>query len=236
MFLQPLVSMETREVKGYEALLRWRHKERGIVPPDQMIPYAEKSGLICPIGEWLVLEACRALTALKAFGSECTIAINVSPVQLRDESFLVAIEKAVEVFGIEKGRLEIEITESTILHDAADIARKLIRISEMGIRIAIDDFGTGFSSLARLRDFPVDKLKIDQMFVRALPDSADDCAIVTATVAMAKALGMRIVAEGIETEEQAAFIKQAGGHIGQGYLFGKPAPWQSLMPSGASIV
>ncbi len=219
---QPLVDTRSGRVTGLEALLRWTHPTRGRVSPAEFVPLAERSGLIVPIGEWVIRRAAR--DALRWAG-DIRVAVNVSPLQFRSSRLPDTVLAALEESGLAPGRLEIEITESTLIEDADLVLAVLRRLRAAGLRTAIDDFGTGYSSLATLRAFPFDKIKIDQSFVR-VPDAdipqAD--AIVRAVAGLAAALGMRCTAEGVETVEQLARLRAAGCTEVQGYLLARPVP------------
>ena len=218
---QPVVSLADGQVKSFEALLRWRHPERGGVPPSAFIPIAEENGLIVPIGEWVLRQACREAARWPA---HIKVAVNVSAVQLRSPGFLQSIGEAIRSAGVDGSRLIVEVTESVMITDAELALATLHAIRDMGGAIAMDDFGTGYSSLSYLRRFPFDKIKIDQSFVSELGQRGDSVAIVRAATGLAAALGMETVAEGIETEEQLALVAAEGCAEAQGYLFSRPMP------------
>ncbi|WP_426956525.1 putative bifunctional diguanylate cyclase/phosphodiesterase [Muricoccus radiodurans] len=216
---QPQVDLATRQVTGAEALLRWQHPVRGNVPPDAFIPLAERTGLIVPIGAWVLEEACR--TAM-TWDAPLKIAVNVSAVQFRHAGFLETVRRALDVTGLPAGRLELEITESLLLADTDEILATLNRLRDMGVAIAMDDFGTGYSSLSYLQRFRFDKVKIDRAFIRGLGEDPRAAAIVRAIVGMTEALGIRANAEGVETEAQALRLVEEGCAEVQGWLFGRP--------------
>jgi diguanylate cyclase (GGDEF)-like protein len=218
---QPVVTVADRQVKSFEALLRWQHPERGRVPPSEFIPVAEENGLIVPIGEWVLQQAC--LEAAK-WPPHIKVAVNVSAVQLKSPGILQSISDAITAAGIEGSRLIVEVTESVMITDAEQAISTLHSIRGMGCAIAMDDFGTGYSSLSYLRRFPFDKIKIDQSFISELGQREDSAAIVRAATGLAKALGMEAVAEGIETEEQLAVVALEGCLEAQGYLISRPMP------------
>ncbi|MGA2492925.1 MAG: EAL domain-containing protein [Roseiarcus sp.] len=218
---QPVVSVADRQVKSFEALLRWNHPERGAVPPSEFIPVAEENGLIVPIGEWVLRGACQEAAKWPA---HIKVAVNVSVVQLKSPGILQTISEAIEAAGIEGSRLIVEVTESVMITDAELAISMLHTIRDMGSVIAMDDFGTGYSSLSYLRRFPFDKIKIDQSFVSELGQREDSVAIVRAATGLAKALGMEAVAEGVETEEQFARVAIEGCAEAQGYLISRPMP------------
>ncbi len=218
---QPVVSVADRQVKSFEALLRWKHPERGGVPPSEFIPVAEEIGLIVPIGEWVLHAACQEAAK---WPSHVKVAVNVSAVQLTAPGILQSISEAIKAAGIEGSRLIVEVTESVMITDAERAIATLHSIRDMGSTIAMDDFGTGYSSLSYLRRFPFDKIKIDQSFIRELGQREDSVAIVRAAAGLAKALGMEAVAEGIETEEQWTHVATEGCSEAQGYLISRPMP------------
>ncbi len=220
---QPKVNLLTGAITGVEALLRWRHARRRIIRPSRFIPIAENSGLIVPIGKWVLREACRQAKAWESSGSApVSIAINVSPVELRAKGFVTGVRRALSEAGLAAGHLELEITETFLMQDTFRTVLVLDELKKMGVRLALDDFGTGYSSLSFLRRFPIDTLKIDHSFVRNLATDADDASIVSAMVDMGKNLNMRVVAEGVETPEQCAFLKRHRCPEAQGFYFGRP--------------
>jgi diguanylate cyclase (GGDEF)-like protein len=217
---QPVVNASGEIMMGAEALARWDHPERENVPPADFIPIAEHSGLIITLGEWVLRQACRDGKSWP----NLTIAVNVSPLQFRRGDFVDVVERVLSETGFPADRLELEITESTLIGnvDAAETA--MLRLKALGVRLALDDFGTGYSSLLYLRRFPFDKLKIDNSFVRSIESAADAAAIVHAIVGLGRGLGMKVTAEGVETAEQQLFLRAAGVHSMQGFRFGKPMP------------
>lgn len=227
---QPKINMQTREIVGAEALIRWNKPGEGLISPFEFIPVLEESGLMVQVGEWVIFETCRAISTLVALGySPGKIAINLSERQFGSMQILDSIERALNETGISASNIELEITESLMMDDS-DLTMDILNgIKKLGIDIAMDDFGTGYSSLAYLKRFPIDILKIDRAFVKDITEDADDAAIVDAIIAMAKRLKLTTVAEGIETEEQYAFLKERGCEIGQGYLFSKPIPFGEIL-------
>ena len=218
---QPLVDLADGVVRGCEALVRWRHPERGLVRPDAFIPIAEEVGLIVPLGEWILNEACREAATWPAGTS---VAVNVSAVQLRRPTFAHVVLLALAKSGLTPGRLELEITESVLLEDTEATLETLHLLRGLGVRIAMDDFGTGYSSLSYLRRLPFDKIKIDRSFLRSADTAADGAAIIRAMVGLGDSLGITTLVEGVETPEQLATVRSAGaGHV-QGYLFSPPRP------------
>jgi diguanylate cyclase (GGDEF)-like protein len=225
LFYQPILSLETGRTICCEALLRWRHPERGLVPPLDFIPFAEQTGLIIPIGRWALQQACMdALTWPK----HISVAVNLSAAQVIVDNLPAEIQEILAQTGLAPDRLELEVTESLLLNDEPATRETLLRMRDMGVRIALDDFGTGYASLGYLRRFPFDKLKIDQVFVREITDRQASTAIVRAVASMAKSLDMTAVAEGVETETHLARVAAAGCTQVQGYLFSKPVPAKEI--------
>ena len=235
---QPKIDLRTGAITGAEALIRWATLTRGSVSPAQFIPVAEDSGLIVPIGAWVLREACEQTQAwLDAGLPAITIAVNVSAIEFQDRNFLDGLFKILDETGLDPSLLELELTESVLMKRAESTASILQALRKKGVQIAVDDFGTGYSSLSYLRMFPVDALKIDQSFVRQI-SAGDDTAIVTAVIAMARSLKLRVIAEGVETLEEAAFLRSRHCDEGQGYLFSRPLRAQqfaTLLSTGISI-
>ena len=220
---QPIVALETGRVEAVEALLRWRHPEHGFIPPSEFIPLAEATGLITGIGEWVLRTACAQARAWQELGhGSLRVAVNVSLLQLKQPDFVVAVRHALTSTGLAAESLELEITESIAMQSGDGAAEKLRELARIGVRISLDDFGTGYSSLSTLRLFPVHKVKIDRSFVRDLPDDADDAAMAAAVIALAHSLRLPVVAEGVETDEQHAFLRRQKCDCWQGYLFSRP--------------
>jgi diguanylate cyclase (GGDEF)-like protein/PAS domain S-box-containing protein len=222
---QPQFATVSGKLAGAEALIRWRHPELGLILPGTFITLAEQNGLIVPIGAWVLREACRQgrawLDAGWHFGH---IAVNLSARQFASDDLLDTIRTALEASGLPPSMLELEITESTIMHNPAEAVMVLDAIRGMGVALSIDDFGTGYSSLSSLKQYPLDSLKIDRGFVQGVPHDADDAAITEAIIAVAHKMRLQVVAEGVETREQADFLRAAGCDIAQGYLLGRPVP------------
>jgi diguanylate cyclase (GGDEF)-like protein len=214
---QPVFSADGERVVGVEALARWNHPERGPIPPAEFIPIAEHSGLIIPLGEWALRCAC-----LDAAAWPVALAVNVSPLQFRRPDFVDVVERILSETGFDASRLELEITESTLLGNVEGAESAMRQLKALGVRLALDDFGTGYSSLLYLRRFPFDKLKIDRSFIRNIESAAEAAPIVHAIVSLGRGLGMKVTAEGVETAEQHLFLRAAGVHFMQGYRFGKP--------------
>jgi diguanylate cyclase (GGDEF)-like protein len=220
---QPKVDLATGQITGVEALLRWTHPEHGVLPPAQFIPLAEETGLIVPIGRWVLKEACAQNMAWQRRGLRpVSMAVNLSPRQFIDQNLLQDIDEALAASGMSSVLLQLEVTESMMMRDVSRAIKVLDAIQSRGIRLAIDDFGTGYSSMSLMKQFPIDTIKIDRSFVRDLPDDSEDCAIAQAIISMGKALGMTIVAEGVETTEQQAFLRTHGCDEMQGFLFSRP--------------
>jgi len=222
LYYQPQYSLKTGNLIGVEALIRWEHPEMGTISPDKFIPIAEESGLIVPVGEWVLRTACQQMKKWKKYKLK-HMAVNISGRQFRKESILGSVKKVLKETRLNPELLELEITESIIM-DEASHARILDELNQMGIYIAIDDFGTGYSSLSYLKRLPVHKLKIDSSFVRDIPGDLSDKAITTAIVAMGKSLNLKVIAEGVETKEQQDFLKSLGCDEAQGFLFSQPLP------------
>jgi diguanylate cyclase (GGDEF)-like protein len=216
---QPIVNPSGERTVGVEALCRWNHPERGEIVPSVFVPIAEHSELIVPLGEWVLSEACRQAAAWP----DLFIAVNVSPLQFRRPNFVEVVERILTETGFPGSRLELELTESTLIGNVEDAEAAMRRLKSLGVRLALDDFGTGYSSLLYLRTFPFDKLKIDRSFVGNIEGAADAGAIVHAIVSLGRGLGMKVTAEGVETAEQHLFLRAAGVHSLQGYRFGRPA-------------
>ncbi len=220
---QPQIELATRRVIGAEALMRWRHPGRGLVLPASFIPVAEDSGLILPLGEHILRESCvQARQWYDRYGFDVGIAVNISAVQFRQKDFTEVVLRVLADTGISPSCLELEVTESVVMQGVESAIEKMRILGAHGIKIALDDFGTGYSSLSYLRQFHVDRLKIDQSFIDDLPDSADAEAIIRAIVAMGRSLGLHVIAEGVETEVQAQFLQSIECDESQGYLYAKP--------------
>ena len=226
---QPIVALASGEVVAVEALLRWKHPEKGMISPNAFIPLAETTGLIVPIGEWVLRQACMHAHTWHARGHEVQVSVNLSGRQFREEPLIDTILHILLETGLDPSMLMLEITESVLMEHAESTVARLYRLKDMGIYLSIDDFGTGYSSMTYLKRFPVAKLKIDQSFIRDIPDDSEDVAITTATIQMAHGLKLPVVAEGIETQAQADFLREHGCDLGQGYLFSRPINFAALM-------
>ncbi|MBU2322383.1 MAG: EAL domain-containing protein, partial [Gammaproteobacteria bacterium] len=226
---QPQISYRDHRVVGVEALLRWQHPQHGLVPPDLFIPLAEQNGTIIAIGEWILDQACRQLREWHDQGfSDLRMAINLSTVQLHHAELPRVVNNLMQVYRLPPRSLELEVTETGLMEDITTAAQHLLSLRRSGALIAIDDFGTGYSSLSYLKSLPLDKIKIDKSFVQDLLDDEDDATIVRAIIQLGKSLGMQVIAEGVETAEQEAYIIAQGCHEGQGYFYSKPLPAREL--------
>ncbi|WP_424195845.1 putative bifunctional diguanylate cyclase/phosphodiesterase [Ampullimonas aquatilis] len=220
---QPQVDTRQQKIIGFEALIRWRRAGK-LVSPSEFIPLAEESGLIIPIGEWVLQEACRQVLLWQQMGFiDLVIAVNIAPRQFQSPGFVEMVKRTLKESNIAANQIELEITESAIMHDPNKVTRELQELRKLGLQLAIDDFGTGYSSLAYLQRFPIDKLKIDQSFTKRLSHiDAGDSAIVQAIIRLTQSLNMRVIAEGVETAEQLQILQNLGCHEIQGYLFSRP--------------
>jgi EAL domain-containing protein (putative c-di-GMP-specific phosphodiesterase class I) len=220
---QPKINLRTGEISGAEALIRWTHPIRGRVPPAEFIPIAEDCGLILPIGKWILREACRQARAWVDAGLPLgTMAVNISAMQLRDENFLDGVFAILKDTGLDPRSLELELTEGVLMKHSESTASILKTLRAKGVQVAVDDFGTGYSSLSYLRKFPIDALKIDRSFVRQIITVPDETIIVAAVIGLGRSLKLRVVAEGVETHEQLAFLQAHQCDEAQGYYFSRP--------------
>lgn len=230
LFYQPQVCCSTGELRGVEALVRWRHPQRGLLTPEEFISAAEESGFILPLGSWVLEKACEDGKALqKQLGRSITVAVNLSPRQFLQENLAELVEQALRRAELAPADLELEITEYTLMISSAETIAALSRLRALGVQIALDDFGTGFSSFKYLMEYKVDRLKVDRSFVSRCPDDSNASAIVRTVIAMAHELGMDVVAEGVETEEQQDFLVERGCNFAQGFFFGRPMPLEGLL-------
>jgi EAL domain-containing protein (putative c-di-GMP-specific phosphodiesterase class I) len=224
---QPIISIDSRRVTGFEALARWDHQERGWIPPSEFIPVAEDTGLIVQLGEWVLRKACTEATA---WPSAVKVAVNLSPVQFKAGNLVAIVVNALASSGLEPSRLELEITEMVLLDKTERNTTTLQQLRELGVRISMDDFGTGFSSLSYLRNFPFDKIKIDQSFVNNLAHDGRSQTIVSAIAGLGLSFGMATTAEGVETEEQMECVVVKGCTEVQGKIYSMPVPGAEVLP------
>ncbi len=225
LYYQPQVDLQTGKINGAEALIRWQHPDHGVLGPGDFIPIAEKSGLIIPIGSWVMLEACRQLARWSVElpnGRDFTMGVNLSGRQLIQPKLIEEISTIIETTGIDPAKIEVEITESILLDDVDRSIHLLERMKAMGLKLALDDFGTGYSSLTYLRSFPIDVVKIDRSFVEGIGTDPDSAAIVRSIVDLSRTLGLRTIAEGVETDEELTVLRNLGCDVAQGYLISKP--------------
>ncbi|MES2947308.1 MAG: EAL domain-containing protein [Pseudomonadota bacterium] len=226
---QPQVTSDGR-VTGAEALLRWRHPSLGLVPPDEFIPLAEQTGLILPLGAWVLGTACSQLVewSTKPALQTLTLSVNVSVMQFRQPDFVHQVQTVMERTGVQARQLKLELTESSLVHDMDDIIVKMEQLKALGVGFSLDDFGTGYSSLNYLKRLPLDQLKIDQSFVRDILTDGNDAAIARMVIGLGDSLHFAVIAEGVETRGQQEFLMQNGCHLFQGYLFSKPVPAEAF--------
>jgi predicted signal transduction protein with EAL and GGDEF domain len=223
LYYQPKINLHTGAVSGAEALLRWRHPVRGLVSPAHFISIAEESGMIVPIGQWVLREACRQGKAWREAGlAPIRLAINVSAAELRAKDFVNDFGLLLLETGFDPGMLELELTETFLMQDSTSTSEVLSGIKAVGVRLALDDFGTGYSSLSHMRRFPIDTLKVDKSFVRDVTTDAGDASVVSAVINMAKSLHIQVIAEGVETREQLEFLQEQGCPEAQGNYFSYP--------------
>jgi len=225
LYYQPQVDIVNGQIIGVEALIRWEHPEKGLVPPLDFIPIAEANGLINPIGEWVLKTACKQNRKWQEAGIPAMpMSVNLASQQFQQSNFIEIINDAINSSGISPQELILEITESTLMQNTDAVSAKMHEVTSMGVRLAIDDFGTGYSSLSYLKRFPIHSIKVDRTFVKEITTNPDDAAIVEAIISMANSLKLEIVAEGVETEEQLEFLREQGCKVVQGFLFSRPLP------------
>ena len=233
---QPKVNLKTGAITSVEALVRWQHPERGLLLPGQFLTIAEDTGMIVAIGQWVLREACRQTREwLDAGLPAVPVAVNISSLEFRGERFLEGVRAALKDTCLDSGYLELELTETVLMRNAESTSRALAGLKALGVRLAVDDFGTGYSSLSYLTRFPIDTLKLDQSFVHGIVDGSSDTIIASAVINMGKSLKHTVIAEGVETGEQLAFLQSLGCDEGQGYLFSQPIaaqPFAKLLQTG----
>jgi EAL domain-containing protein (putative c-di-GMP-specific phosphodiesterase class I) len=239
LYYQPQVDLRTGGIVGAEALIRWKHREKGLMPPAKFISIIEKTGLIIPVGEWIIKTACRqAKEWQKLDMMPLRISVNLSAIQFNQKNLVDVIKKALATTRLSAEYLELELTESIVMQDVDEAIRKHHLLKNIGVSISIDDFGTGYSSLSYLKKFPIDVLKIDQSFIRDLSVDNDDAAIAAAVISMGHSLNMRIIAEGVEQKEHILFLREHDCDEIQGYYFSKPLPKEefvTLLKSGKKL-
>ncbi|MBZ8181763.1 putative bifunctional diguanylate cyclase/phosphodiesterase [Oscillatoria salina] len=229
---QPIVSLQTEELIGFEALVRWRHPQQGVISPAKFIPVAEESGLIISLGEWVLTEAIERLCIWQEYyphNSDLTISVNVSGLQLKHPNFLANIDRICEQFRLSGHKLKLEITESVLMENPQAVSRLLTQLQEREIRICIDDFGTGYSSLAYLHHLPINILKIDRSFINNMDNGGKNIDIVRAIISLADSLGLEAIAEGVETQQQRDLLRDLGCEYAQGYFFSRPLPDDAVL-------
>ena len=238
-YYQPIHELNEQNLAGCEALVRWNHPERGLIPPNDFIPIAEENGLICSIDEWVLQRACQQLHQWQTAGFALQfVAVNISSRSLSNKNLPSAVAQVLDSTEVEAKYIELEVTASALMEDPQSADKLLKELRQLGVRLAIDDFGTGYSSLSRLKSLPVHKLKIDQSFIHNLSDNIEDIAIVRAILALGESIGLEVQAEGIETIEQMRFLQQQGCTLGQGYWFGRPlqtADFTALLTAAAKV-
>jgi EAL domain-containing protein (putative c-di-GMP-specific phosphodiesterase class I) len=230
LYYQPQLTIDTRSITGTEALIRWQHADLGVVPPADIIPLAEESGLIESVSKWVLQTACRQNLAWQKVGlAGMRMAVNLSSFLFKDEKLVELISEVLKETGVDPSLIEIDLPESSLIEEE-NAVKALRDLKEIGVRIAVDDFGTGYSSLQHLKNYPLDVLKIDRSFIKTIPENSDNAAIVAATIAMAHSLNLEVVAVGVETENQLEFLRERGCDAIQGYLFSPPLPAYDIIP------
>jgi EAL domain-containing protein (putative c-di-GMP-specific phosphodiesterase class I) len=225
LYFQPIVNTNTGKVCSVEALLRWKNPSMGMVTPDRFIPLAEETGLIIPIGKWVLEEACRVAVGWpEIVGNDVGISVNVSPRQFRDPEFIRIVMRALSDSGLKPEHLELEITERLLLDNSIETPEILNQLDRAGVQLSVDDFGTGYSALSYLKSYPFDTLKIDKSFVQDVMKEPENASLVRAIINMAHSLGLNVIAEGVEEEEQTHFLKEEGCDFCQGYYYSRPVP------------
>ena len=230
LYYQPKIDLHANRITGVEALIRWNHPERGLVPPGLFIGIAEEIGMIVPIGQWVLQTACKQLAAWRQMNlPEITLAVNLAGPSFRSAQLATEVEAALRELNLPPRLLELEATESMVMHDIDVTLKTLGQLRELGVKLSIDDFGTGHSSLSYLRRFRIDQLKIDRSFIAEITNNPDAAAITTAIISLGKSLDIEVVAEGVETEAQANLLFAQGCRLLQGYYFGEPVPADAIV-------
>jgi EAL domain-containing protein (putative c-di-GMP-specific phosphodiesterase class I) len=229
LYFQPKLRIQSEEIDGVEALVRWEHPERGLIPPDQFIPLAEHTGLIRPLTTWVLDQALRQCREWQGAGLELRVAVNVSARSLHEPDLVSSIERLLATHDVRAGLLEVELTESALMADPVRGADVLVRLHQMGVKIAVDDFGTGYSSLAYLKRLPVDAIKIDKSFVQNMATQQDDVFIVRSVSDLGHSLGLEVVAEGVESKHGLHLLQMMGCDLAQGYHVSRPLPPAALI-------
>jgi EAL domain-containing protein (putative c-di-GMP-specific phosphodiesterase class I) len=228
LYYQPQIELNSRKIIGVEALIRWKHHKFGFVSPEEFIPLAEETGLIVPVGNWVLKTACRQFKSWLDAGIPLqSIAVNVSAIQFQDINFVKTVEQILHDTKLDSSYLELEITES-VTQQVEEATRIMKELKSLGVNLSIDDFGTGYSSLNYLRHFPFDKIKIDKSFVDEISHHLNGEVLARTIIELGKSLGFQVIAEGVENEHQVSFLKENNCHFGQGYLFSKPLPTKEL--------
>ena len=228
---QPKITLDSGHIGSVEALVRWGHPKLGLISPGDFIPVAEDSGLIVPLGQWVLETACAEVKKLQlTMGYDIGVSVNLSAMQLRQPDLVEMVRRAIKHSGLAPESLELELTESILMQDVNAPTELLDRLKALGVKLSIDDFGTGYSSLSYLKRFPIDTLKIDQSFIRDLTDDSDDAAIVDAAITLAHKLRLNVVAEGVETAAQETHLRQLDCDEVQGYFYSRPLPMDHLIP------
>jgi EAL domain-containing protein (putative c-di-GMP-specific phosphodiesterase class I) len=225
---QPIVRLSTGRLMGVEALVRWRHPERGLIPPSDFIPIAEESGLIVPIGEWVLEAACRQAAVWQKIHPPLAICVNLSSVQIEQEALASDVKRVLDQTGLDPRSLVLEITETVLMQDVESTSQRLDELKELGVQLAVDDFGTGYSSLQYLRGFPIDILKIAKSFIDGVAGASDESALARAIIDLGDSFQLRVVAEGIEHPDQLDRLRRLGCELGQGFFFAKPMEADAL--------
>jgi diguanylate cyclase (GGDEF)-like protein len=234
---QPIFNLEHRDICGMEALVRWQHPERGLLPPSEFLPLAEASGrLIVDLGRFVLSEACRAAAGWHRLGAHLDVTVNLSARELQSDGIVTDVAGALAESGLEPAHLVLEVTETAMMHEPDSVVARMTKLKSLGVRLSVDDFGTGYSSLSSLRRFPIDVLKIDRSFVESSSNSPEDASVVQTLVSLGRTLGLEIVAEGVELASQLDAVREAGCNSAQGFLLGRPLDREQLDALVATLV